>query len=448
MRRDFQTLFAVLLSVSFNSAAADVSARIEASAAIPVGEPLSQFLSAGPGVRGSVLVSLTPFLAAQANVGFLYLLPQTQMNSGGSSLFAGLGLRLARPALDAQVVPWFDASIQFNRTGTFNSVSAEVGAGIHFRFNVAHVFWLGPQARYMRVFKLQDVADSISGDANIVSLGLGGEFDFQQTNAAVEKVEKTESTKDVVVVAVDADPDNDGVSGSEDLCPRDSGPVALHGCPDKDDDKDGIANSKDACPRESEDKDGFQDSDGCPENDNDNDGVADPYDSCPDSAGPVASRGCPDTDGDKVANDKDNCPNLVGTADNFGCPKLDDKLLRITESKIELLQKVFFVFGNTNIVSRSFRVLNEVGKALKDREKLCVEIEGHTDNIGDASKNLALSTGRAQAVLNYLAEQGIRQERMSARGFGDTMPLESNAKPEGRERNRRVEFNLKPCGKK
>lgn len=69
-----------------------------------------------------------------------------------------------------------------------------------------------------------------------------------------------------------------------------------------------------------------------------------------------------------------------------------------------------------------------------------VRVEGHTDNVGVPAANLKRSDDRAQAVRAYLVEHGVPANRIEARGFGDTSPLDTNASTEGREKNRRVEF--------
>ena len=73
---------------------------------------------------------------------------------------------------------------------------------------------------------------------------------------------------------------------------------------------------------------------------------------------------------------------------------------------------------------------------------LKIEIQGHTDNTGDADANLSLSQSRAEAVMNYLVEQGIDESRLTAQGYGDTAPIDSNETDEGRQNNRRTELKI------
>jgi len=71
-----------------------------------------------------------------------------------------------------------------------------------------------------------------------------------------------------------------------------------------------------------------------------------------------------------------------------------------------------------------------------------VRIEGHTDNTGDPAYNIDLSQRRAEAVVQYLKEHGIGEERISGRGFGAEQPIEDNGTEEGRAANRRVAFTI------
>jgi outer membrane protein OmpA-like peptidoglycan-associated protein len=71
-----------------------------------------------------------------------------------------------------------------------------------------------------------------------------------------------------------------------------------------------------------------------------------------------------------------------------------------------------------------------------------VQVEGHTDDKGNDEKNLTLSQKRAEAVVEFLVEQGIAPERLVPLGFGETQPIDTNDTAAGRQKNRRVEFNI------
>ncbi|MBY0345729.1 MAG: OmpA family protein, partial [Neisseriaceae bacterium] len=69
---------------------------------------------------------------------------------------------------------------------------------------------------------------------------------------------------------------------------------------------------------------------------------------------------------------------------------------------------------------------------------------GHADSTGNAANNNRLSEERAQSVSSYLAGQSVKASRLSAIGYGSSQPIASNATPEGRAQNRRVEINITP----
>lgn len=79
-------------------------------------------------------------------------------------------------------------------------------------------------------------------------------------------------------------------------------------------------------------------------------------------------------------------------------------------------------------------------KALKDAPDLVVEIQGHTDNTGDAAADQVLSEQRAAAVRKTLTDGGIDAKRLTAKGYGLTKPVADNSTEEGRAKNRRVEL--------
>jgi outer membrane protein OmpA-like peptidoglycan-associated protein len=240
------------------------------------------------------------------------------------------------------------------------------------------------------------------------------------------------------------DTDGDGIPDKVDKCPTEpedkDGFQDADGCPDPDNDNDGILDKDDKCPNEPEDKDGFEDEDGCPDPDNDKDGILDTDDKCPNEAGPKENGGCPDKDkdGDGVVDRLDKCPEQPGPADNDGCPK--PKFIVVTKEKIELKQKVHFATNKSTIYPDSFPMLTEVAEVLKSRPEIKVRIEGHTDSRGTLKHNMVLSQDRAESVKAFLVNHGVEPERMEARGFGPTQPIDDNRTSKGRENNRRTEF--------
>jgi OmpA-OmpF porin, OOP family len=106
------------------------------------------------------------------------------------------------------------------------------------------------------------------------------------------------------------------------------------------------------------------------------------------------------------------------------------------------LKNIYFDFDKTTLKKESFTELNKVVDFLKQNPSVEIEISGHTDNKGSDDYNANLSQGRSQSVVDYLISQGIEADRLSAHGYGESKPIESNDTDEGRANNRRVEFTV------
>jgi len=111
----------------------------------------------------------------------------------------------------------------------------------------------------------------------------------------------------------------------------------------------------------------------------------------------------------------------------------------ISESRI-ITHGILFDVDKATIKPQSMGTINQIYKLLKENPSFKYEIDGHTDNSGDAKHNLELSQQRADAVKAQLVSMGIDASRLTTKGFGDTKPIDSNDTPEGRANNRRVEF--------
>ena len=252
------------------------------------------------------------------------------------------------------------------------------------------------------------------------------------------------------------DKDGDGIEDKDDKCPDEAGPRDRQGCPRKDSDGDGILDEEDQCPNLSgsltaagcpdADGDGVKDSDdkcpqafgsyqGCP--DSDGDGVHDGIDECILQAGPPAAKGCPDRDGDSFPDISDKCPDEPGT--NQGCPDLKPEEKKVLADAARAVQ---FETGKATLKAESYAILDQVAAIVNKYPRYSLSIEGHTDNVGDKNSNLQLSKERAKSCYEYLRARGVPSERMNFEGFGEAKPVADNNTPEGREKNRRVEFVL------
>ena len=229
------------------------------------------------------------------------------------------------------------------------------------------------------------------------------------------------------------DTDGDGIQDSEDACPTEFGTAALNGCPDRD--GDGVADKDDACP----DVAGLVALKGCP--DTDGDGIADKDDKCPTVAGPKENAGCPwpDTDKDGVLDKDDACPTVPGPASNKGCPEVSDEVVKKLN---DYAKTILFDTGKFSFQKQTFPVLQAITAILKEYPTAKFSIEGHTDNVGKADFNQKLSDGRANAVKQYLIDNGIDPFRLTSKGFGMDNPIDTNKTAKGRANNRRVEVKL------
>lgn len=117
-----------------------------------------------------------------------------------------------------------------------------------------------------------------------------------------------------------------------------------------------------------------------------------------------------------------------------------DNYKKITTNGKIIMHGILFDIDQAILKPESMGSINEIYYLLKKDPSLKFEIDGHTDNTGDASHNLTLSQQRAEAVKAQLVKMGINDSRLTAKGFGDTKPISDNDTPEGRANNRRVEF--------
>ncbi len=233
------------------------------------------------------------------------------------------------------------------------------------------------------------------------------------------------------------DTDGDGLYDYEDGCPSEPGPKVNKGCPYADRDGDGILDIDDRCPDTPGEKKWF----GCI--DKDGDGIPDYSDKCPDVPGIPGLQGCPpeagDADKDGVLDDVDKCPLTPGVASNHGCPELKPEE---KEAIQDAFNNLLFETGKDIIQPSSYPSLNKLATVMINNPGNHLLIEGHTDDVGDHDSNMDLSERRAKAVRNYLVTRRVSDARIEAKGYGETKPVASNDTPDGRQKNRRVEFTL------
>jgi OOP family OmpA-OmpF porin len=272
------------------------------------------------------------------------------------------------------------------------------------------------------------------------------------------------------------DTDGDGVPDERDLCPDTPKGVEVdeNGCP-FDDDMDGVPNYIDQCPDTP--RGATVDANGCPM-DADGDGVYDGLDQCPNTpaGATVDSRGCPvDSDGDGVFDGIDQCPNTPRGAavDARGCPmdtdgdgvydgidqcpgtpagaEVDANGCTVFQAGLAageiVLEGIQFRVNSAELTEASQATLDVVGAAIvgaaAQEPGLKVEVQGHASSDGNDAYNMQLSERRAKSVRDYLvSKHASLDDVLTSKGYGETQPIASNDTPEGREKNRRVEFEV------
>ena len=161
-----------------------------------------------------------------------------------------------------------------------------------------------------------------------------------------------------------------------------------------------------------------------------------------------------DKDSDGLNDADDKCPDQPetknGYQDDDGCP---DEIPTALKKFSGSVQGVNFKSGSAELLPASLKILDAAAKALAEFPNLKVEVGGHTDDVppgkgGAFADNQALSQARADTVKTYLISKGVDEARLTAKGYGDSVPVTAPGKLKGgalnaaRTKNRRVEFKL------
>ena len=252
------------------------------------------------------------------------------------------------------------------------------------------------------------------------------------------------------------DNDRDTIVDEDDMCPNEPEDrdhfEDEDGCPEGDTtdrDNDTIVDEDDECPDDPEDFDAFEDADGCPDRDNDGDRLLDIDDLCPDDPEDIDEweddDGCPDRDNDRdrILDTDDECKNEPETYntvdDDDGCP--DRGPVEIGDGKLIVLDDIYFQFNSAVIKEKSHPILKIIAETISlNPDLLLIEVQGHTDERGKDAYNLWLSQRRAEAVVEFLVDQGVDAARLGAQGYGETDPKDRASNEKAWAANRRVEF--------
>lgn len=126
----------------------------------------------------------------------------------------------------------------------------------------------------------------------------------------------------------------------------------------------------------------------------------------------------------------------------FKEPEFDLTVDPLKENGMISLDPIYFEQSRAIILPESFAALNRLVEILQNNPGISIQIEGHTDNIGEWDSLQKLSEDRAAAVGNFLVEKGIESGRIATRGYGASMPVNNNMNEEQRRENRRVEVRI------
>jgi outer membrane protein OmpA-like peptidoglycan-associated protein len=290
------------------------------------------------------------------------------------------------------VSPYLTSGISLSNRQSLTGFDLPFGAGMNVKLT---------QSVFVNLESLYKMPLSTSIQKHLFhSLGLV--YWWGEKKVRQEEIPKVQQPLAIII----QDKDNDGVPDTDDKCPDVPGKKTMYGCPDSD--GDGYRDDEDKCPQDA----GVARFNGCPVPDRDNDGFNDEEDECPDEA----------------------------FEDNNGCPYIKKEI----RQKVDLAAKgIYFKTNSAEIDSMSLKNLDEIAVIMQGQAAFMLDIEGHTDNKGNADLNLKLSQQRADACKAYLVQKGISDSRIESTGFGDMKPIADNETEEGRAKNRRTEFMLK-----
>jgi outer membrane protein OmpA-like peptidoglycan-associated protein len=111
---------------------------------------------------------------------------------------------------------------------------------------------------------------------------------------------------------------------------------------------------------------------------------------------------------------------------------------------LNMPSNITFPTDQDQVLPGFYPTLDSVAIVLNKFNRTFIDINGHTDSTGSLAHNQQLSERRAASVANYIGGRGVDQRRISTMGFGPSQPVASNATPDGRAQNRRVEIQIAP----
>ena len=128
----------------------------------------------------------------------------------------------------------------------------------------------------------------------------------------------------------------------------------------------------------------------------------------------------------------------VKREDKSGLSQCKNRLKKVLSQN-----KIYFYPNSVKIQKRSYGILDKIINISKECKNAKIVIAGYTDSIGSEKNNLKISRKRANSVKEYFIKKGIEEDRLEAVGYGEANPIASNKTAKGREKNRRIEINIK-----
>lgn len=135
---------------------------------------------------------------------------------------------------------------------------------------------------------------------------------------------------------------------------------------------------------------------------------------------------------------------LDGPAEKLGAVPDADVQRKDGAVVVDFSGDVLFTVGSVSLTVRGQQRLRAVAATLQDQDKAEVIVRSYTDSRGSESLNQRLSEERAEAVRRFLTDQGVSARRVTAVGFGERFPVTTNETKAGRQRNRRIEIEVRP----
>lgn len=410
----------LMASTSF----ADVTLRIDGSAAAVVNEPQRTYYLPGPDLAVGVYWGVFKYLdvVALAGYGITPRSPTSPLAGPGSGVRVSAGLRLRAPLETSQYVPFGEVTAGVAVSGPV-LLGLQGGAGVLFRLSKG--LFLGPRVGFQQLARLAPITEFPSADATLVSLGLAFEFP---------------------VFSTVRDSDGDGVIDDDDKCPSTRGVAEHQGCPAPE-----VAPPTVTRPAATMLRARLVDLEDKPVNGTLRfpklGGKERVYDASPSveielQAGEYRIEA--EADGYLVRGRTITIKEGETLSTDFvlrPIPRV--KTASLGDAEVFISQQINFEFAKSTILPDSFYILDEVTDLLLRNPRLKqVRVEGHTDDVGGAERNQVLSEDRALSVTKYLIDHGVEPNRLQAQGFGLTKPLASNKTDAGRAKNRRVQFRI------